>query len=203
MKTPRNIEHKPGFLVNPKTGNNLELDVLLEDFLLAFEFQGESHYREEKEKEKDQIKLSICAENKLILIPVNISQLSSVNLMKLICNSIKDAIGLDSEGKIFMPERKESKLKLHKKHLNAYMKACQRIYLASTLFQRSLEWADSYAKRFRDTQQIRSPISSSTEAPRLSSNANDMSVQELYYNLKLVRHYIKSSQRSQRSCAPT
>ncbi|PZU99461.1 MAG: hypothetical protein DCF32_18670 [Leptolyngbya sp.] len=41
LKTPRNIEHKPGFLVNPKTGNILELDVLLEEFLLAFEFQGE------------------------------------------------------------------------------------------------------------------------------------------------------------------
>ena len=60
LKTPRSIEHKPGFLINPKTGSNLELDVLLEEFLLAFEFQGESHYREEKEKEKDQLKLSIC-----------------------------------------------------------------------------------------------------------------------------------------------
>ncbi|MBE9140307.1 hypothetical protein IQ254_24435 [Nodosilinea sp. LEGE 07088] len=202
-KNSKNIEHKPGFLINPKTGNNLELDVLLENFLLAFEFQGESHYREEKEKEKDQVKLSMCAENKLVLIPVNISQLSSTNLMKLICNSVKDAIGLDAEGKGLMLQRNKNNLNLHKKHLNAYMKACQRIYLASTLFQRSLEWADDYAKRFRDTQQSRNPISSSTEAPRLSLNDNDMSVQELYYNLKFIKASTKSSQRPQRSCAPT
>lgn len=187
LKTPRSIEHKPGFLINPKTGSNLELDVLLEEFLLAFEFQGESHYREEKEKEKDQLKLSICARNKLILIPVNISQLGSTVLMKLICNSIKDAIGLDVEGKGFIPEQEESHLKLHKKHLRAYMKSCQRIYLASTLFQGALEWADGYAKRFRDTQQNRNPISSSTEAPRLSSKVNDVSINDLYYNLKIIK----------------
>ena len=192
-KTPREIEHKPGFLINPKTGSNLELDVLLEDFLLVFEFQGESHYREEKEREKDQMKLSICAENKLILIPVNISQLSSTDLMNLICNSIKNAIGLDEKGRMLLLKRKRNNLKLRRKHLRAYMKACQRMYLASTLFQMSLGWVDSYAKRFRDTQQSRNPISSSTEAPRLSSNNNnDVPFEELYYNLKFVRAYKKS-----------
>ena len=67
------------------------------------------------------------------------------------------------------------------------MKSCQRIYLASTLFQGALEWADGYAKRFRDTQQNRNPISSSTEAPRLSSKVNDVSIKDLYYNLKFIK----------------
>lgn len=187
LKTPRDIEHKPGFLINPKTGSNLELDVLLEEFLLAFEFQGESHYQVDKEKEKDKLKLTICAQNKLILIPVNISQLSSSCLMDLICNSIKTAIGLDAEGKFINPELKNDNLALHKKHVRAYMKSCQRIYLASTLFEDSLYWVDEYAKRFRDTQQNRNPISSSTEAPRLSAKGKDLSVKELYYNLKFLR----------------
>ncbi|MBE9112832.1 hypothetical protein IQ273_25925 [Nodosilinea sp. LEGE 07298] len=176
--------------------------MLLEEFLLAFEFQGESHYREEKEKEKDQLKLSMCARNKLILIPANIFQLGSAVLMKLICNSIKDAIGLDVESKGFIPDQEESHLKLHNKHLRAYMKSCQRIYLAATLFQGTLEWADGYAKRFRDTQQSRNPISSSTEAPRLSLKVNDFSIEELYYNLKFIKASKKLSQGTQQSCAP-
>lgn len=187
FNTPRSIEHKPGFLINPKTGSNLELDILLEEFLLAFEFQGESHYREEKEREKDKLKLELCADNRLVLIPVNTFQLSAVNLMNLVCNSMKDAIGLDGEGKTFVLQVEDVQLNIHRKNIRAYKKACQRIYLASTLFQEALEWVDGYAKRFRDTQQRRSPISASTEAPRLVSKAKDMSVKMLYSNLKYVR----------------
>lgn len=94
-KTPRRIEHKPGFLVNPKTGQLLELDIALEEFLLAFEFQGESHYREPKEIEKDKIKLEKCASNKFILVPVNIYQLESKRLMQLVLNSMKDSLGIN------------------------------------------------------------------------------------------------------------
>lgn len=165
-KTPRKIEHKPGFLVNPRTNQLLELDVDLEEFLIAFEFQGESHYREDKEIEKDKLKLSICANNKLILIPVNIYQLKSNRLMTLILNSIKDAIGINEDG-VGMAPINCSKLKIHPKHLRSYKKTCQRMYLASTFFQESLLWLDVYAARFRETQTSRNPISSSTEAPRL------------------------------------
>jgi hypothetical protein len=184
-KTPRRIEHKPGFLVNPRTNQLLELDVELEEFLIAFEFQGESHYREEKEIEKDNLKLSICANNNLILIPVNIYQLESGRLMTLILNSIKDAIGINEDG-IGAEPNNCNELKIHPKHLRSYKKACQRMYLASTLFKESLLWLDAYAARFRETQASRNPISSSTEAPRLVAKKSDKSVNDLYFGLKHV-----------------
>lgn len=184
-KTPRKIEHKPGFLVNPRTNQLLELDVQLEEFLIAFEFQGESHYREEKEIDKDKLKLSICAKNKLILIPVNIYQLESNKLMTLILNSIKDAIGINEHGIGLVPSNNDE-FQVHPKHLRSYKKACQRMYLASTLFQESLKWLDKYSARFRETQVNRNPVSSSTEAPRLAARKNDIAVNELYFGLKHV-----------------
>ena len=184
-KTPRKIEYKPDFLVSPRTNQLLELDVELEEFLIAFEFQGESHYREEKEIEKDNLKLSICANNKLILIPVNIYQLKSDRLMTLILNSIKDAIGINEDGIGLVPNNR-NELKIHPKHLRSYKKVCQRMYLASTLFEESLLWLDAYAARFRETQANRNPISSSTEAPRLVTKKNDKLVNDLYFGLKHI-----------------
>jgi hypothetical protein len=101
---------------------------------------------------------------------------------------MKDAIGLDYEGKNFYPQE-NVKLNVHKKNVRAYMKACQRIYLASTLFEEALDWVDGYAERFRETQQKRNPISSSTEAPRLVSKPKDIPVKVLYSNLQYVRAY--------------
>ncbi|MBC8555803.1 MAG: hypothetical protein H8D23_39830 [Candidatus Brocadiales bacterium] len=183
--TPRRIEHKPGFLVNPKTEQLLELDITLEEFLLAFEFQGESHYREQKEMEKDTVKLSKCASNNVILVPVNIYQLESRRLMQLILNSMKDSLGIKSqESGVSM--KVDSSLKINPKHIRSYKKACQRIYLAETLFGSAIKWLDEFALRFRDTQAIRNPISSTTEAPRLTKKTNDLEVPELYTELKHV-----------------
>jgi hypothetical protein len=183
IKTPREIENKPEFLVNPLTNQQLELDVILEDFLLAFEFQGESHYREEKEIVKDRYKLSICANNKFILIPVNIHQLESNRLMRLILNSIKDAIDINNEVINLVGG---GSLKINSKHLLSFKKACQRMYLAHTLFKESIIWLDKYSARFRETQANRNPISSSSEAPRLVAKNSDMSIEELYFSLKNI-----------------
>jgi hypothetical protein len=54
----RKIQANPSFLINPKTGSALEIDVLFENFKLAFEFQGEHHYTDPKTQEKDLFKLS-------------------------------------------------------------------------------------------------------------------------------------------------
>jgi len=176
LKTPRKIEHKPGFLINPRTGSTLELDLVLEEFLIAFEFQGESHYREEKEIEKDKLKLTLCATNKVVLIPVNIYQLESRKLSKLILNSIKNCID----------ESEKGSFSAHKKLIRSYKKACQRMYLSETLFSDSLAWLDYYAKRYRDTQSNRNPVSSSTEAPRLVDGKIDETVGVLYNKISVL-----------------
>jgi hypothetical protein len=54
-KTSREFEAKPTFLIYPVTGSILELDVMLEDFRLAFEFQGEHHYTNPKVRAKDAL----------------------------------------------------------------------------------------------------------------------------------------------------
>jgi hypothetical protein len=116
---------------------------------------------------------------------VNIYQLKSDRLMTLILNSIKDAIGINEDG-IGMAPNNYNELKIHPKHLRSYKKACQRMYLASTLFEESFLWLDAYAARFRQTQANRNPISSSTEAPRLVAKKSDKSVSDLYFGLKHV-----------------
>ncbi|OGU16786.1 MAG: hypothetical protein A2076_07165 [Geobacteraceae bacterium GWC2_53_11] len=183
--TLRNIEHKPGYLVNPKSGQLLELDISLEDFKLAFEFQGETHYTDEKDMEKDSFKLEQCARNKVILIPVNIFQLNSVTLMELIVNSIKDAIAIHSK---IAGESIADQGPIPQTHhrLMSFKKACQRIYLAKLIFSKCLIWIDEYALRFVDTQRSRNPISSSSEAPRLVKINSDMDIEYIYRRLKMV-----------------
>jgi hypothetical protein len=184
-KTPRKIEHKPAFLVYPKSGQLLELDVTLEDFLLAFEFQGESHYLEPKDIQKDCFKLEKCASNGVILIPVNIYQLTSATLMELILNSMKDSLGLHSlNGGNYL--NADSIFDIYPKHIRSFKKCCQRIYLAKTLFSDAIEWLDEFAQRFRNTQAKSNPISSCTEAPRLTNKTIDLDVKNLYVGLKNV-----------------
>lgn len=68
FKTGKEIPAYPSFLMNPKTGSILEIDILFEDFHIAFEFQGEHHYTNTKTKEKDQFKLTACPESGILLI---------------------------------------------------------------------------------------------------------------------------------------
>ena len=71
---------RPNFLKNPNTGYNLELDGYCEELKLAFEYDGEFHYKEmdwiddrnrlEKVQQKDRLKDSLCKENDIMLVRV-------------------------------------------------------------------------------------------------------------------------------------
>jgi hypothetical protein len=106
----RELQANPEFLVNPKTGSVLEIDALFEDFRLAFEFQGEHHYTDPKTQQKDLFKLNECRNKKIILIPVNISQLNSKSLQVLIVNSIKDFFGIHDLFRLCCTNMKQLKL---------------------------------------------------------------------------------------------
>lgn len=184
-KTPRYLGEKPSFLVNPATGANLELDVILEDFRLAFEFQGEHHYVDEKVIERDKFKLAECAQFQRILIPVNPYQLQAAALQKLILNSIKDQLqigSLLSSPEAFSP----SAVSASNKQLLQFSKAAQRIYLSNMLFSRAMQWVDSYATSYIANISSHSPISTSTPAPRLVASCQDMDVEAIYRRLALV-----------------
>ncbi|MFM9880367.1 MAG: hypothetical protein ACKVOO_08165 [Burkholderiaceae bacterium] len=184
-KTPRRLGAKPSFLVNPKTGANLELDVILEDFRLAFEFQGEHHYVDEKVIERDKFKLTECSQFQRILIPVNPYQLQAAVLQKLILNSIKDQLQIGplfSSPKTFDP----SSVSVSNKQLLQFSKAAQRIYLANMLFSRSMQWVDGYATSYVEKISSHSPFSTTTPAPRLTASGQDLEVEAIYRGLSLV-----------------
>jgi hypothetical protein len=186
LKTPREFEVKPGFLVYPVTGSVLEIDVMLEDFRLGFEFQGEHHYTEPKVQAKDAFKLTTFGNHRRILIPVNLVQLQTDELQSLILNSIKDFLGLHE----LLATKNPAKIargSASQEQLSQFSKATQRIYLSRLLFDQSLSWLDIQAMGYISNMSHRSPISSSSPAPRQAQPAGDLNVDYIYHNLKYVK----------------
>lgn len=73
--------------INDKTKQPLELDAYYPDYKLAFEFQGEQHYKAtqfadgkavQEIKYRDAIKEKYCNENGILLIKINALQLSAL-----------------------------------------------------------------------------------------------------------------------------
>lgn len=45
--------YRPAWLINPSTGKRLEYDFYFPDLKIAFEIQGQHHYDDEKQKQRD------------------------------------------------------------------------------------------------------------------------------------------------------
>jgi hypothetical protein len=181
----KELQAKPSFLRNPATGAILEIDVMFENYHIALEFQGEHHYTDNNVKEKDQFKIRRLREKQIILIPVNIFQLYSHTLQMLIINSIKDFLGIHD---LFTNKRDEvdiSRLPSTRQMLN-FSKVTQRLYLCKHLFAGSLKWLDTRSREYIINMAARSPISSSTSAPRQTPPRGDMDIDYLYKQLKYV-----------------
>lgn len=181
----RIIEHRPTYLVNPLTGQNLELDITLEGIKLSFELQGESHYRHSKEKVKDEFKIKKSVEEKKVLIPINLGQLQSEIISNLIANTLKEVLGLhDVLSNNGM--RQKPLFQTKKWDVMQYKRTIQRMYLAEQWFSPSLEWIDRYATRFITTQKKWSPISTSINAPSMVGLTKNLSVNFIYKNIKNI-----------------
>jgi hypothetical protein len=83
------------WLIDDITGNNLELDLYSEELKIAFEYQGEQHYKLsfhndldlfklENIKRKDGLKIKLCKENniKLVVIPYTITHTEMYEYIK-------------------------------------------------------------------------------------------------------------------------
>lgn len=186
LKMEKKIGINPLFLVNPLTGNNLELDVLFEDYKLAFEFQGEHHYNDVNISNKDFLKLNICKETNRILIPVNIFQLNGNKLGMLIINSIKKQIGLNEVVNYLNFGEYKSADNARKK-LIRFFKVTQRSYLASQLFEQTLKWLDTKSDTYIINMQDRSPISATMEAPRVMHTVADLDIACIYNRIPMIR----------------
>lgn len=193
-ETDRELQTKPAFLINPKTGSVLEIDVLFEDFQLAFEFQGEHHYTDDAVKEKDRFKLEELRKRKVVLIPVNISQLNGKELQKLIVNSIKDFLGIHD---LFTDKRTRfdvDSLPRTRQLLN-FSKIAQRLYLSSVLFTENLNWLDEKSRKYITSRTKDSPMSSAQPAPRQIPAHGDFDIQQIYRDLKHVTRARKTRPR--------
>jgi hypothetical protein len=180
------IEHKPAYLINPETGQNLELDIVIEGYNLSFELQGDTHYINRKEIIKDKFKIQKSIEKKKYLIPVNLGQLNSETISILIINTLKSALGLhDVITDTGIQDQPIFKTK--KWDIVLFTRVAQRMYLANKWFSPSLEWIDTYANRLIQTQQSRSPISTTTEAPSMVELDRNLSLDYIYKRIKYVK----------------
>jgi hypothetical protein len=190
----RELQVNPPFLINPRTLATLEIDVFFEAFKLAFEFQGEHHYTDLKTQQKDLFKLTECQNNGIIMIPVNISQLNSKTLQILIVNSVKDFLGVHD---LFTPKRDTFSLStaLTSKQLLNFCKITERLYTSVSVFDSSVVWLDSEAERYIRSIQPRSPISSTSAAPRQTPPTEDLEISTLYRGLKHISAFRKASRK--------
>lgn len=189
-KTHRDLQANPSFLINPATGATLEIDVLFEDFKLAFEFQGEHHYTDRKTINKDLFKLHKCQAKGIILIPVNISQLNSRLLQTLIVNSIKDYLGIHD---LFTIKRKDFNLpqNIKSSQLLKFCKLVERLHTSTFVFNECANWLDNLSAKYISNMQLRSPISSTTCAPKQTIPIEDLDIEFLYRSLKHVANFRK------------
>lgn len=191
LKTDKESPAYPYFLTYPKTGAGLEIDILFEDFHIAFEFQGEHHYTDNKTIDKDKFKFTACYKKEIPLIPVNPSQLDSNILQELILNSIKDFLQLND---LFKDKQTEywaeylAKAGISNKQLLGFSKAAQRMYLSKLIFLESLKWLDAKSADYIKDQRRKHPAAFSVlkPAPRYISANNDFSIEDIYKNLKYV-----------------
>ena len=82
-----------GFLVNPRTGEQMRLDRYYMDEKVGFEFNGYQHYRVtelydqqtvDRQRERDATKRELCAKNGVALVVVHPQDLSVRALLKMV-----------------------------------------------------------------------------------------------------------------------
>lgn len=193
-KTEKEIEAYPSFLINPLTGQNLELDVLFEGFKLAFEFQGEHHYNDCRVSGKDREKINQCTDNNIVLIPVNAFQLNARSLFDLTANSIKDSLNLGViVDNMMRTSQSSEKIQCSKAEMSNYFKVLQRIKLAHMIFGNILSDLNSRSDRYIRTQNIVQPVSTTTNAPRAFNSNLDYGYIELYNIIPRLNKVFKTN----------
>lgn len=78
------VNHRPAWLINPKTGNPLEYDFYIPSIKLAFEVQGQHHYNNFYQKYKDEIKKRLSDKQQIKLMTLNLVDLSPGKIKRLI-----------------------------------------------------------------------------------------------------------------------
>lgn len=101
---------RPDFLKNPTTGRNLELDFYLPDFKVGIEIQGQHHYVDQVQIERDHLKRKLASEAGLYVIELSIFQITPTVLRSKLEGASKEQhsrIGLKSFEPSWLTFRKE------------------------------------------------------------------------------------------------
>jgi hypothetical protein len=187
-KTEKEINERPLFLTNESTGQPLELDIRFEEFRLAFEFQGDRHYTSVRQMDRDLLKAEKCRKRRIILIPVNICQLSHEALSVVILNTMKDDLGFHD---VLMCRcaKQTAFRKIHGPGAarSRFARAVKSFYAANWIYREALTWLDEHAREYNLRMILAYPDSSSAiyEAPNRMSSPS-LSVSELYSRLKYL-----------------
>lgn len=140
LKCSKKLEYRPVFLINPTTEQALEYDIFYCDFGIGFEFQGEYHYIDDKQKNRDKLKIDLSLEKNKTIIHVNASQLDHKKLSELISN--------------ILIKNSNTKNK----------KIIQRLFASTLIFDDALLYLDSKSKDYLNNTKNKYPNTSSKEA---------------------------------------
>jgi hypothetical protein len=77
---------RPFWLLNKKTGSNLEYDFYIPRLRIAFEIQGQHHYDNFYQRFKDNLKKELSEKENIILFQVSIFQLSPSTIRRKLVN---------------------------------------------------------------------------------------------------------------------
>jgi hypothetical protein len=88
IKVKRN--YRPNWLKNPRTKKCLELDFYIPEINLGFEIQGQHHFDNREQKERDLIKEAICKSKQIKLVQLSIFQNSPSFVFKTIVKYQKE-----------------------------------------------------------------------------------------------------------------
>lgn len=111
-------------------------------------------------------------------------------LQKLIVNSIKDFLRLND---LFKDKQTEywAQVGISNKQLLRFSKVVQRLYLSKIIFSDSLKWLDTKSNKYINKSKRKYPLSAKKPAPRYIFTNNDLSIEDIYKNLKYVTHVRK------------
>ncbi len=178
----RNI--RPDFLKSDLTSRNLELDIFYKDFKLAFEFQGEHHYSDDNQKEKDKEKIEKSIKEGILVIPINACQLSSSEIISLTINNIKDFYGLHNA----LLNIDSTKIKSQKRSsIKDFQKLAQRMHLSKMIFHDSFLWLDNLSQNYMKKAKRTTPdaYTINYRAPSLLKTEM-LDIEEIYKNIKYL-----------------
>lgn len=111
-------------IINPDTGSQLELDIFIPKFSLAFEFNGRQHMTDEEQRKRDKIKRSKCKSKGIHLITIWTATLEKglYEKIKKVCDKYKIPIQKPSKKYIREFEELASQYKYNIYKMNQKLK---------------------------------------------------------------------------------